>query len=328
MSVIQPKIVSSPDYDIHFFGIEMLHPFDSRKYGRAWKELRRHFGEEVASRTIQPENEIDDDDLLMVHTREYLETLKSSPIIARAVEMAVLASVPYRLLRSRLIHPMRLATRGTVIAGFEAMENGIAVNLSGGYHHASREQGEGFCLYADVPLAIEKLRDDGLLAEDETAIIIDLDAHQGNGHERIYRGQEHAFIFDMYNQSIYPMDHYARERIDYHIPLNSGVNSSAYLDLLHHKLPEALDRVHKPGIAFYIAGTDIYEGDLLGGMKVSEDAVLQRDRFVIDQFVSRGIPLAIVLGGGYSKESYRMVTAMVAYILEKWGDAATKTTSP
>lgn len=325
MRSIEPKIISSPDYDLHFFGMERLHPFDSRKYGNAWKALRRHFGEEVSWRTVQPVQPITDDELLLVHTQDYLDTLKSAPVVARALELMVLANVPFRLVQSRLIQPMRLATKGTVIAAFEAMSYGIAINLSGGYHHASREQGEGFCLFADVPLAIERLRYDHRLRDDQQAIIIDLDAHQGNGHERVYHGQNHTFIFDMFNQGIYPMDMFARERIDYPVGVNPGVSSSAYMDLLHRKLPEAMARVKNPGIAFYIAGTDIYADDMLGGMRVSEEAVLRRDQFVIDTIVGMGIPLVVVLGGGYSPKSCRMVTNMAAYVLEKWGDSAHQT---
>jgi histone deacetylase 11 len=321
MDTIDPKIISSPDYDIHFFGIEMLHPFDSRKYSRAWQALKRHYGDEVLWRTIQPQDEVSDADLRLVHTQDYLDTLRTPAVIARALEFMMLASIPYTLLRNRLVRPMRLATEGTILAAKEAMQGGLAINLSGGYHHASAEQGEGFCLFADVPVAIEKLRKEKLLKPEQQAVILDLDAHQGNGHERVYHGKNGVFIFDIYNQSIYPRDEYALERVDYGVGVNSGVNGRMYMDLLKRKLPEALDRAKNPGVAFYIAGTDIVKGDVLGGMKVSEDALLERDKLVIDRVVERGIPLVIVLGGGYSKASFRMVARMAGYVLERYGDA-------
>lgn len=319
---IDPKIISSPDYDISFFGAENLHPFDTRKYGRAWQLLRSRYGEEIYNRRVKPLKEVDDRDLLLVHTQDYLESLKESAIIARAIELPMLSNTPYHVMRSRIIRPMRLATQGTIMTAQEALKGQIAVNLSGGYHHASEARGEGFCLFADVPVAIQKLRQTGLLQSNQQAIIIDLDAHQGNGHERIFHGQNGVFIFDMYNQSIWPRDEPAKARIDYPIGLNSGCNSTSYLDLLYHKLPEALDRVPNPGIAFYIAGTDIIDEDALGNLKVSEEASHKRDQFVIDTVVERGIPLAIVLGGGYSRISYRMIADMVGYIIEKFGDSA------
>jgi histone deacetylase 11 len=325
MESINPKIISSPDYDINFFGVERLHPFDSRKYGRAWQSLRRQYGDEILWRTIQPEVEISHMDLLAVHTPEYLESLKAPAVIARALEMVMLSSVPFPLLKSRLLYPMRLAVQGTVIAAVEALQSGLTVNLSGGYHHATAAAGGGFCLYADVPLAIETLRADRLLDADQQAVIIDLDAHQGNGFERVYHGADGVFIFDMYNQAIYPNDEYAKQRIDYAVGVNSGCSTDSYLDLLYRKLPEALDRVKNPGIAFYIAGTDIVKGDPLGNLKVSENGVFLRDRFVIDQFVKRDIPLVIVLGGGYTRVSFRMIARMVGYIVERWGDTASTT---
>lgn len=319
---INPKIISSPDYDISFYGAENLHPFDTRKYGRAWQLLRSRYGDEIYNRRVKPQSEVDDRDLLLVHTQDYLESLKDSGAIARALELPMLSNTPYHVMRSRIIRPMRLATQGTIITAREALTHQIAVNLSGGYHHASEARGEGFCLFADVPVAIQKLRQTGLIQSNQQAIIIDLDAHQGNGHERIFHGQNGVFIFDMYNQSIWPRDEPAKARIDYGIGLNSGCNSTSYLDLLYHKLPEALDRVSHPAIAFYIAGTDIIEQDALGNLKVSEEASHERDKFVIDTLVKRQIPLAIVLGGGYSRMSYRMIADMVGYIIEQFGDAS------
>ncbi|GAB4309073.1 MAG: histone deacetylase [Phototrophicales bacterium] len=316
---IDPKIIYTPDYDIHFLGIEKLHPFDTRKFSRAYNLLNEQFGDQLKQRTIRPESEIIDDDLRIVHTAGYLASLKSASVVARALELPLLATVPYLVLNSRLLSPMRLGVQGTVIAAYEAMQNGLAINLAGGYHHASSAKGEGFCLYADIPLAIEKLRQDGLLQPHQQAIIIDLDAHQGNGYERVYHQDNRNFIFDVYNQMIYPMDAFARERIDYAIPLNSGCNGRLYMDLIRHKLPEALQRVKTPGIAFYIAGTDIYEGDLLGNLKVSEADVIARDQFVLNTLMAANIPTVMVLGGGYSKESYEMIAATVGYVLETWG---------
>ena len=323
---IDPKIISSPDYDISFFGAENLHPFDTRKYGRAWHLLRSRYGDEIYNRRVKPIKEVDERDLLLVHTQDYLESLKDSGTIARALELPMLSNTPYHVMRSRLVRPMRLATQGTIMTAYEALKGQIAVNLSGGYHHASEARGEGFCLFADVPVAIQKLRQTGLIQPNQQAIIIDLDAHQGNGYARIFQGQSGVFIFDMYNQSIWPRDEPAKARIDYSIGINSGCNSTSYLDLLYHKLPEALDRVPNPAIAFYIAGTDIIAEDALGNLKVTEEASHQRDNFVIDTLVSREIPLAVVLGGGYSRISYRMIADMVGYIIEEFGDKAQQTT--
>ncbi len=325
---MNPKIISSPDYDIGFFGVELLHPFDTHKYTRAWELLHKEYGEQTYRRTLKPQDEVSDADLLLVHSQSYLDSLRQPAIIARALELVMLANAPYNMLRSRVIRPMRLATQGTILAAQHALESRIVVNLSGGYHHAAPTQGEGFCLFADVPVAIEKLRQSGALPADQQAIIVDLDAHQGNGYQRAYHGKGGVFFFDMYNQMIFPQDEHAKARIDYAVGINAGCTSDPYLDLLFHKLPEALNRVKNPGIAFYVAGTDIIEGDLLGGLKVSVEATFRRDTFVIDTFVERGIPLVVVLGGGYSRASFRMIARMVGYIMERYGDGYTTTEKP
>ena len=147
---------------------------------------------------------------------------------------------------------------------------------------------------------------------------IDLDVHQGNGHERIFWDDPHVTIMDMYNAGIYPNDTLAMKRIDCDVPLRSGTGDVEYLDALKTKLPELLDKMETPKFALYVAGTDIYEGDTLGMLRVSEAAILERDQFVFHSLVERGIPFAMTLGGGYSRESYRFVVNGIRYLLETW----------
>ena len=131
---------------------------------------------------------------------------------------------------------MLYATGGTILAVREALCCHIAVNLGGGYHHASRDRGEGFCVYADVAIALARLRAEARL---RTALIIDLDAHQGNGLERTYGGDPDTNILDMYTSEIYPRDFEARDSIDWDVPLRSGTGDKEYLDLLGEALPRA-----------------------------------------------------------------------------------------
>lgn len=317
---MKPHIIYTPDYDIHFFGLEKLHPFDSRKYSRAWNVVHEQLGDKLSRHTINPPNPISDEDLLLVHTQEYLDSLTHSQNVATALEFPVLASLPFPLVKSRLITPMKLATTGTVMAAEKAVQDSIAINLSGGYHHASSNKGEGFCLFADIPIAIEKLRQSGALAPDDKALIIDLDAHQGNGYERVYHDQKNGVtIFDMYNMMIYPQDEFAEQRIDYDIRVSSGLNDEQYMSVLETGLPKLLKEHSDAKIAFYIAGTDIYKHDQLGRFKVSEEGVVLRDKYVLDSLVEADIPTVMVLGGGYSSVSYRMVASTLHYVLTKWG---------
>ncbi|WP_414543804.1 histone deacetylase [Nostoc sp. CCY0012] len=321
MSRIKPTLIFSHKYNIHFFGIEKLHPFDGCKYGRAWKELKNIFGENLDNWTKCPEREVSSNELSTVHTKIYLsELITNSQYLSKALEIPPLALVPYKLIDRTVLSPMRLATRGTIMAAEAALEDGISVNLSGGYHHASRKKGEGFCIYSDIGVAVYELRQSGKIKSDDKVLMIDLDAHQGNGIARIFDEDKSVFIFDMYNKDIYPKDLWARKRINTDIPLNYGTKDSVYIDNLKRELPLFLKNQRDAKIAFYNAGTDIYEKDPLGKLSISKQGVLERDKFVLNSLIDFGIPCAMVLGGGYTKESYELVVDSICYILKTWAD--------
>jgi len=308
-------IVYSPDYDIRFAGMEKFHPFDSRKYSRAWEVLRKRFGPSLDKNCIDPERPVGEESLLRVHSETYLQSLKKSKHVARALELPILRYIPARVLSRWVMNPMRLAVSGTIIAARKALKDGVAVNLAGGYHHASAQRGEGFCLFADVGVAVAELRASGELKQDDQIMIIDLDAHQGNGNEHVFRDDPNVHILDMYNKDVYPHDVFARERIDMDIPVVSGINEDSYLSLLRDKLPLFIESVQEPKLVFYIAGTDILAKDPLGSMNVSAKGVLERDKIVFNTLVDAGIPFAMVTSGGYTSASYRLIADSLIYLL-------------
>jgi histone deacetylase 11 len=318
-----PRIVYSPRYNIGFFGLERLHPFDSRKYGRAWKVLRERFGRGLDRYWVRPPRPVSRAELLQLHTPEYLQRLRDPKFVARVLEVPPVSRLPAWVTDRCVLRPMRWATMGTLLAAREAMDHGLAVNLSGGYHHASPDHGHGFSTYADVGLAVHTLRQSGRLGEKDKVVYVDLDAHQGNGVCRTFAGDSRVFIYDQYNEDIFPMDARAQRRIDCAVPVPFGCAEADYLAALRGRLPVFLNSVTRGGdvrLAVYNAGTDVFTDDRLGGINVSAAGVLERDRFVLQELTSRHIPTAVVLSGGYSAESYKLVANMVAYILETWGN--------
>ncbi len=149
-----PKVVYSRHYNIGFYGFERMHPFDSRKYGRVWKLLKQKFGRQLKSMSIRTDRGASREELLLVHTEAYLKQLRDSKYIARALELPIVAKMPAWMIDWHVLRPMRWATRGTILAAEAALENGLAINLSGGYHHARPDQGEGFSIYADIGIAV------------------------------------------------------------------------------------------------------------------------------------------------------------------------------
>ena len=134
--------------------------------------------------------------------------------------------------------------------------------------------------------------------------------------ERLCEEDRDVYIFDMYNASIYPQDQQARKRIDLDVPLTPHTADQTYLSLLEDHLPVAIQEAN-PRLAFYNAGTDIYDQDPLGGLDVSAEGVFQRDRMVIEALREANIPCVMVLSGGYSQESFRLISRTVGYILDQ-----------
>lgn len=313
------RIIYSPRYNISFFGAERLHPFDSKKYGRAWKALREQFGKQLAKCHIPVDRPVADDELRLVHTQQYLQSLRSPSVLAAALEIPLVRLLPGWLTAWRVLRPMKWAVRGSVMAAKAALQCGAAVNLSGGYHHAKPGRGEGFCLFSDIGLIVRQLRLEKLLQPEATVLYVDLDAHQGNGICHQFMAGERVFIFDMYNEDIYPAnDSQARGRIDANVPLPFHCTGEKYLATLRQKLPPFLDALAKtrPPLAIYNAGTDVFNGDQLGGLCLSGQEVLERDLFVVEQFRRRQIPFVMLLSGGYSRQSFRLVANTVASLLQ------------
>jgi len=225
--------------------------------------------------------------LELVHTREYLAKLASSRL--SAAEQRRLG-LPWS---EALWQRSRLASAGTLLAARTALGRGLAGNLAGGTHHAFADHGEGFCVLNDVAIAIRKLQGEGAI---ERAAIVDLDVHQGNGSAAIFEADEAVFTFSIHGERNYPL---AKMRSNLDVPLKDGVGDAEYLDLLQTHLPAVLEAANAD-MVFYLAGVDAAAGDRYGKLALTEEGIRQRDRCVIQSVRDRGLPLVIVLAGGYA----------------------------
>ena len=303
-------LVFSPRYDIRVLGIEKLHPFDSEKFGKVHRYLVEKVGiDEEAFYTPDP---VSDEVLLKVHTPNYLYSLTKSLNIALIAEVMMAALLPNKVLQKHLLLPVRYATGGTILGCRLAIERGFAINLSGGYHHAKADSGGGFCFFADVPIAVRKMWEDD---PDRKVLIVDLDAHQGNGNASIFRDEPRVTIFDIYNGQIYPGDHEAARCVKYNHPVKMFIGDREYLGLLERELPRAIDE-SQPGLIVYNAGTDVLKGDPLGGMGITAEGILRRDGIVFRSAADRKIPILMVLSGGYTKKSAGVIGRSIENILK------------
>ena len=187
----------------------------------------------------------------------------------------------------------RLASGGTLLAARTAISTGLSGNLAGGTHHAFADHGEGFCVLNDVAVAIAKLRTDGAI---ERAAIVDLDVHQGNGTAAIFEDDKAVFTFSMHGDRNYPT---AKRRSNLDVGLKDGVGDAEYLHALAGLLPQVLEQADAD-LVFYLAGVDVAAGDRYGKLALTEEGIRSRERLVIESVRGRGVPLVIVLGGGYA----------------------------
>ncbi|MCY1708193.1 histone deacetylase family protein [Pannonibacter sp. SL95] len=225
----------------------------------------------------------------LAHERAYVEQVFAAdvpPLIAREIGFPMTESVALR---------GRCATGGTVLTGYLALEHGLACNTAGGSHHARRAHGAGFCVFNDVAVAIRVMQADGVIRR---ALVIDLDVHQGDGTADIFSGDPDVFTFSMHSEKNYPVRKIASS-LD--IGLEDGTEDEAYLEQLAAALPYVLNEA-RPDIVFYNAGVDPFAGDKLGRLSLSRDGLRRRDEHVIGLVRALGLPLAGVLGGGYSAD--------------------------
>jgi histone deacetylase 11 len=304
-------IVYSDKYNISFNGLEKLHPFDSKKYGRVFEMLSERIG--FTRTNVHEPIAITDEELIEIHQPEYLASLKNSSTVAEIAEVDILGMLPNSILQSGLLTPMRFATAGTLMGADLALKHGWAINLSGGYHHAKRDSGSGFCFFADIPLAVMKLRK---AKPGIKVLIIDLDAHQGNGISDSLQLFSDVSILDVYNCEIYPNDIAAEKCIHFPCPILGGIEDADYLSLVGRVVPEAMV-ASEADFVIYNAGTDIYQDDPLGAMGVSREGIIKRDEIVFANAIDRDTPILMLLSGGYTKTSASIIADSIENLMTR-----------
>lgn len=242
-------------------------------------------------------------ELLLVHTPAYLDEIARPETLARLLFLD-----PAHPWDDRLADPFLYAAGGTVAGARLAVAlPGIAVNLGGGYHHAQVDKAEGFCAIADVAIAVRALQRAGAARR---VLIVDLDYHHGNGNAEIFAADESVFTFSMHAGNWCWIS--KRHNLDIELP--SGTGDDEYLGTLAAHLP-GIVAGFRPDFAVYVAGSDPFEGDLLGDFRVSEAGMLARDRLVTRELWGRGVPMLVVTAGGYGPQSWRIHYNYVRWLL-------------
>ena len=240
-------------------GLERLHPFDIRKYKNIHDQLIQDKLLTDADTHIPPA--LTDEQILKVQSKKFLERLANKKAVAHYLEMDELAHLPLPV-QNGIVKPFRHASGGTILAGRLAMKHGIGINIGGGYHHAKIDIGEGFCLFADVPIAIRILQEEKII---QRALVIDVDVHQGNGTAECLANDDTTFTFSMHQGDIYPNP---KAKSDRDVELKEGIGDDEFLKILHEELPQVFADA-KPDIVFIAAGCDTLSGDPLASLEMA-----------------------------------------------------------
>ena len=262
-----------------------------------------------------------DQDILLVHTPQYVNKLKTGTLSARE-ELEL--EIPYS---SELVDAFWLAAGGSILAAEQALKDGVAVNIGGGFHHAFPDHGEGFCMIHDVAVAIRRMQRDGKI---RTAMTVDCDVHQGNGTAAIFAGtrtlseplpssgqavlgkrplMRGAHAGDVFTISLHQENNYPAQKppssIDVDLP--DGITDDDYLAWLDNSLSSGL-RQFSPDLICYIAGADPYREDQLGGLALTIEGLKKRDELVFRVARAKGIPVMVTYAGGYAQRVEDTVT--------------------
>ncbi|MGC9110519.1 MAG: histone deacetylase family protein [candidate division WOR-3 bacterium] len=225
------------------------------------------------------------DDIRLVHTKEYVEDLLNLRWTSRTVR----SELP---LTWEIVYGYMLHTSGTILAARFALEDGIAMHIGGGFHHAFADHAEGFCYINDIAVAIKKLQKEGKF---ERVAVIDCDLHQGNGTARIFQDDPRVFTFSIHQEHLYPI----KERSSWDIGLDDETGDEEYNRHLQEAVPKIINE-HKPQFVVYVAGADPFIDDQLGTLRLTKHGLALRDRIVIENCYQAGIPVVPVLAGGYA----------------------------
>ena len=234
--------------------------------------------------------------ILAVHDPEYyydLLNIRIPPREARKIGFP---------LSETLVQRERVITDGTIRGCDYALEDGIAMNIAGGTHHAYTNRGEAFCLLNDQAIGARYLQAE---KKARKILIVDLDVHQGNGTAEIFRKDPSVFTFSMHGESNYP---FKKETSDLDIPLKKGTADQEYLSVLKDVFPRLIEQ-QRPDFIFYLCGVDVLSTDKLGTLALTPEGCRERDAFVLKTCRDLGIPVQCSMGGGYSKEIRVIVEA-------------------
>lgn len=274
--------------DLFTFPLPPEHRFPQKKYVLLRERL-------LSSEWIDPDDLIvpepaTDEQLLRVHSPEYLDRVVEGGLDPREVRRIGLPWSP------ELVQRSRRSVGGTIAAGYAGLSMGIGLNLAGGTHHAHREWGSGFCVFNDVAVAARELQAE---TEVERILVLDCDVHQGDGTAAIFNDDPTVFTFSIHGRSNFP---FRKSDSDLDIGLEDDASDDLYLASLSDALQSIFNNHARFDFVYYLAGADPYCLDAFGHLGLTKQGLQMRDQLVFEACIEKLLPVAVVLAGGYAPD--------------------------
>ena len=280
--------ITHPQYDI---ALPKNHKFTASKFSDLFKYLQ--IKDFYSRSNILEPNKASIEELELVHDREYILKVLKGTLTDK--EIRRLGFNWSEVLSNRSF----LAVNGTLLACKEALKNGIANHLAGGTHHSHRNFGSGYCVFNDMAYASKSLINSKLVKK---ILIFDTDVHQGDGTAEILKNYKDIFTCSIHCKNNFP---FRKSKSDLDIELEDNLEDKDYLDIINKTLINCMKECD-PEIVIFDAGVDVHKDDKLGNLNISSEGLLKRDKLILSFFKKHSIPVATVIGGGYSDDNLEL----------------------
>jgi acetoin utilization deacetylase AcuC-like enzyme len=283
------RFVYSERYDLNLGA----HVFPSQKY--RWLHDRLVRTRAAAREDFVEPAPATDEDVLLVHDADWVAKLRNGTLSYQEI---LKLEIPYS---RQMVEAFWLAAGGTIEAARIALKSGVGFNIGGGFHHAFAAHGEGFCAINDIAIAVRRMQKDGAIRR---GMVVDCDVHHGNGTAAVFAGDLSVFTLSIHQFQNYPTEK-PPSSLDIH--LADGIGDAEYLHRLENGYRAAM-AMFRPELIVYVAGADPYREDQLGGLSLTFEGLMERDRLVIGSAAAKKIPVAVVLAGGYAQSVEDTIT--------------------
>ncbi|MGI5309434.1 histone deacetylase family protein [Rheinheimera sp. WS51] len=299
-----PALIYHPCYSELTLPERHRYPID--KYRQLYQQL---LALNVPAEAFATPNSASIEQLAICHSPDYIKALQDGSLCPKAMRRI---GFPW----STALFKRSLQSLGGSLATAQlAMQQGIAIHLTGGYHHAFYDEGSGFCLFNDLVFTAKSMLQQGV----EKILIFDLDVHQGDGTAHMVATEPRIISCSIHCEKNFP----ARKQVsDWDIGVSKDCSDTEYLETVEQSL-STLIRLHQPELVIYDAGVDCHQADELGLLNLSTETLYQRDLLVLNFCRQQQIPVAAVIGGGYQ----RNIIALVQLHLQLFKAAFTVTGS-